>query len=44
MKAGAKMLKAELVSQLIELDSFSLDNLLANRYKRLMSYGEYLED
>ena len=44
MKAGAKMLKAELVNQLIELDSFSVDSLLENRYERLMSYGEYLED
>ncbi|MCS5565397.1 MAG: acetyl-CoA carboxylase carboxyl transferase subunit alpha [Methylococcales bacterium] len=44
MKAGAEMLKEELVNQLIELDSFSTDSLLTNRYKRLMSYGEYIED
>ncbi len=44
MKAGAEMLKEELVNQLIELDSFSADSLLTNRYKRLMSYGEYIED
>lgn len=44
MKAGAEMLKEELVNQLIELDSFSVDSLLTNRYKRLMSYGEYIED
>ncbi|MCK5920019.1 MAG: acetyl-CoA carboxylase carboxyl transferase subunit alpha [Methylococcales bacterium] len=44
MKAGAEMLKEELVNQLIELDSFSVDSLLENRYERLMSYGEYLED
>ncbi|MCI0655055.1 MAG: acetyl-CoA carboxylase carboxyl transferase subunit alpha [Methylococcaceae bacterium] len=39
-----KILKAELINQLADLDSISTDNLLERRYKRLMDYGDYLEE
>ncbi|MGH8547519.1 MAG: acetyl-CoA carboxylase carboxyl transferase subunit alpha [Methylococcales bacterium] len=40
----AKFLKAELINQLADLDTYSIDNLLEKRYKRLMDYGDYLEE
>ncbi|MGR9106116.1 MAG: acetyl-CoA carboxylase carboxyl transferase subunit alpha [Gammaproteobacteria bacterium] len=40
----ARILQAELINQLADLDLFSIDDLLSLRYQRLMDYGEYLED
>lgn len=35
----AERMKAELIKQFYELQSYSLDDLLKQRYKRIMSYG-----
>jgi acetyl-CoA carboxylase carboxyl transferase subunit alpha len=40
----ARILKAELINQLTDLDAFTIDDLLAMRYQRLMDYGDYLEE
>lgn len=44
MEQCAKILKTELIIQLTELSAISVDNLLTRRYKRLMNYGDYLEE
>ncbi len=41
--AMAASIKVKLIEQLDELESLPLDELLAARYQRLMSYGEYLQ-
>jgi acetyl-CoA carboxylase carboxyl transferase subunit alpha len=39
----AERLKARLVDQVEQLSRLPTDQLIAARYQRLMSYGEYLE-
>ena len=42
-QAMAQTLKAELVDQLEQLNRLPVDQLIAARYQRLMSYGEFVE-
>lgn len=44
MAECAKILKAELIDQLTDLESYSVDDLIEMRYRRLMNYGDYLEE
>ena len=44
MEQGGKSLKKCLQKQICQLEKMPLDELLGQRYERLMSYGEFLEE